>query len=125
MQILLDTHIYLWWLSDNKKLSLHARKLIANADIVYVSTVSLWEIGIKIKLGKLRGDIDAIIDGIYACGFRELPVIADHVRQLLSLPLHHHDPFDRMLIAQAMTEPLQLITVDQTLKPYSELVVMS
>lgn len=118
MRILLDTHIYLWWLTDDKKLSRPMRKVIEDAQIVYVSAVSMWEVAIKIKLGKLKGDINAIVDGIVACGFRELPVMADHARTLMSLPMHHQDPFDRMLIAQAMTEPLRLLTADKALEAY-------
>ena len=124
MSLLLDTHIYLWWLNDDKKLPQTLSKLIQNADRVYVSTVSIWEIGIKIKLGRFDADMNAIINGISACNFHELPLVSEHVRHLMQLPVHHTDPFDRMLIAQARCGPLHFLTADQTLTSYSELVVV-
>lgn len=122
MRILLDTHIYLWWLQDNPKLSLQARASIESATEVYVSSASLWEAAIKISIGKLDADIEALAAHIVLSGYIELPVIAKHSVQLTRLPELHRDPFDRMLVAQAMCEPLRLLTADQQLVGYSELV---
>jgi PIN domain nuclease of toxin-antitoxin system len=122
MRILLDTHIYLWWLQDNPKLSVQARKIIINADEVYVSSASLWEASIKISLGKLDANITDLEAQIIQSGFIELPVSAKHVLQLALLPAVHRDPFDRILVAQAMHEPLRLLTSDAQLTDYSDLV---
>lgn len=122
MRILLDTHIYLWWLQDSPKLSTQARSNIESATEVYVSSASIWEAAIKISIGKLEADIEALAAHIVKSGFIELPVLARHSIQLTRLPEHHRDPFDRMLVAQAMCEPLRLLTADQQLVAYSELV---
>lgn len=122
MRILLDTHIYLWWLEDHIKLSSKARELIQSADEVYVSSASIWEAAIKISIGKLEADISALAQQISLNGFIELPVSAKHASQIAQLPNHHRDPFDRMLVAQAMTEPLRLLSADTQVAQYSELV---
>lgn len=122
MRILLDTHIYLWWLQDHPKLSVFAREKIISATEVYVSSASIWEASIKIGIGKLEADIDALVEQIAENGFLELPVRARHAMQLTRLPEIHRDPFDRMLVAQAMCEPLRLLTADAQLAAYSELV---
>jgi PIN domain nuclease of toxin-antitoxin system len=122
MRILLDTHIYLWWLQDHPKLSLLAREMIVSATEVYVSSVSIWEAAIKVANGKLEADIVVLTDNIELSGFIELPVFAKHAMQLARLPDIHRDPFDRMLIAQAMSEPLRLLTADSQIAHYSELV---
>jgi PIN domain nuclease of toxin-antitoxin system len=120
MHILLDTHLYIWWLKDDKQLSKHARSLIVNADEVYISSASIWEAGIKIKLGKLDAKIDEFIDCIGTEGFQELSLTTKHTAFVTGLPPYHRDPFDRMLIAQAMSEPLILLTADKALKQYSQ-----
>lgn len=122
MQILLDTHIYLWWLNDDKQLSQKAREFIYEAETAYVSSVSIWEAAIKSGLGKLTVNIEELVDAIDNNGFTELPFTAIHAAKITALPLHHRDPFDRALIAQAMTEPLRLLTADKVLGQYSELV---
>lgn len=122
MRILLDTHIYLWWLEDHIKLSSKARELIQSADEVYVSSASIWEAAIKISIGKLEVDIAELAQQILLNGFIELPVSAKHAVQIAQLPNHHRDPFDRMLVAQAMTEPLRLLSADTQVAQYSELV---
>ncbi len=124
MRILLDTHLYLWWLADSPRLSETARERIRTADAVYVSSASLWEMAIKINLGKLQANLTEVAEQIHASGFEELPVLAAHAVQLLSLPNLHRDPFDRLLVAQALSEPLHLLTADQVLAGYSPLVVM-
>ena len=122
MRLLLDTHIYLWWLEDDSQLSKKARLLITNANAVYVSSVSIWEMSIKQGLGKLAVDINSLVLAIEMNSFLELPVSAQHAVVTSQLPLLHRDPFDRMLIAQAMYEPLQFLTADATLQQYSDLV---
>lgn len=123
MNLLLDTHIYLWALLDDKRLSRKARNLIENATMVYVSTASLFEIAVKIQKGKFTVDFEKVINNIEKSGFQELPILADHTKTLIDLPRHHGDPFDHLLLAQALSEPLQFLTADQPLSVYSELVI--
>lgn len=122
MHILIDTHLFIWWLKDDQHLSKKARTLIIDADIVYVSSVSIWEAAIKIKLGKLDVDLNKLVEAIETEGFVELPLTARQAAKVMQLPNYHHDPFDRMLIAQALTEPLRFLTADAALRQYSELV---
>lgn len=119
MRILLDTHIYLWWLQDHPKLSSLAREKIISATEVYVSSASIWEASIKIGIGKLEADIDVLVAQIAENGFLELTVSARHAAQLARLPEIHRDPFDRMLVAQAICEPLRLLTADMQVAAYS------
>ena len=88
------------------------------------SAVSIWEIAIKSALGKARFhySLDEITDGDRVTGFIELPIYSEHAAQVVRLPLHHHDPFDRLLVAQALTMPVKLVTADAALVPYSALV---
>lgn len=122
MNILLDTHIYLWWLEDSTQLSKKARHFINEAKCTYISAASIWEIAIKIGTGKLQGDLNKIISSINKNNFIELPIRFSHISSLVELPDIHRDPFDRMLIAQAISEPLKLITADKTLAVYSDLI---
>ncbi len=124
MNILLDTHIFLWSVTSEKAIPKVARDFIIRADKVYISSVSLWEIAIKAKLGKLSVDIDKLIEIITSSGFQELPLTAQHVLSVDQLPKPslHKDPFDRMLIAQAISEPLRFLTADKKLQKYSDLV---
>jgi PIN domain nuclease of toxin-antitoxin system len=122
MRILLDTHIVLWALLDSNKLSKKAHKIIESASEVYISPVSLWEIAIKVNIGKLQVDIIRIKEKIFESNYIELPLKFDHIFGLNNLPDIHKDPFDRILIAQALSEPLKLITADVLVKKYSELV---
>ena len=122
MRILLDTHIYLWWLQDHPKLSPAARATIVAASEVYISSASIWEASIKIGIGKLDADIDQLVAEIGNSGFRELPISARHAAMVTRLPDLHRDPFDRILVAQALCEPLRLLTADGMLRGYSELV---
>lgn len=124
MNVLLDTHLFIWWLKDDKRLSKKASTLISNAHEIFISSASIWEAGIKIQLGKLEVDINALVDSIEKEGFVALPITPLHASYVAKLPSHHRDPFDRMLIAQAICEPLHLLTVDEKLKAYSELVVL-
>ncbi len=122
MRLLLDTHIYLWWLIESADLPARARNLVNEAEAVFVSTVSIWEAGIKWQAGKLPVAPEALAAGISRCGFVELPVEMRHAVMVSTLPLHHRDPFDRMLIAQAMSEPMHLVTSDRVMENYSGLI---
>lgn len=122
MRLLLDTQIYLWFIADSSKLSVPARRRINGADEVYVSAASIWETSIKAAIGKLSVVQDDLVRGIEESGFVELPVLAKHAAFVVTLPPHHRDPFDRLLIAQAMQEPMHLLTADKTLKLYSSLI---
>ena len=122
MRLLLDTHIFLWYLAASRKLTKSVLTRIEMADVVYISAASIWEAGIKIKQGRLEANIDDLYEGIVSSGFVELPICAKHSVMAANLPEHHRAPFDRMLIAQAMCEPLRLITADGLLRQYSELV---
>jgi PIN domain nuclease of toxin-antitoxin system len=122
MKLLIDTHIYLWWLQDSAKLSEKARDQIQDATEVYVSSASIWEATIKASIGKLSVDVDQLVIEISRSGFQELPITAAHAAMVARLPDIHKDPFDRILIAQAMSEPLRFLTADGILKSYSELV---
>jgi PIN domain nuclease of toxin-antitoxin system len=123
MRLLLDTHIYHWSFYERGRLSQLACKLIDDAEEIFVSSASLWEIAIKVRLGKMKADPQELLDNLEESGFQELPVFAKHAILVAKLPLHHADPFDRLLIAQAMSEPLHLLTVDAQLQKYSELVI--
>jgi PIN domain nuclease of toxin-antitoxin system len=123
MRLLLDTHIFLWSVNDDPKLSQQARSLILDADEVFVSSASIWEASIKAGLGKLDVDVNLLVNEIANSGFLELPVRASHAAQVRSLPDIHRDPFDRLLIAQAITEPLRLVTADGYLERYTDLVI--
>jgi PIN domain nuclease of toxin-antitoxin system len=123
MRLLLDTHVYIWAVMDSRKLTQAARKLIVDADEVFVSSASIWEASIKVGLGKLDVDVNRLVSEIEGSGFVELPVRAVHAALVRDLPEIHRDPFDRILVAQAMSEPLRLITADVHLAAYSELVI--
>ena len=123
MPLLLDTHILLWLMEDNPKLSRRARSLMLNAAEVFVSSVSVWEIAIKSRLGKLEEDPEMIVEKLEAAGLRELDVTYRHALATSKLPPVHADPFDRLLIAQAIVEPMHLLTADAKLTAYSQLVI--
>ena len=124
MRLLLDTHIYIWAVAGNRRLSASARRMIVDANDVFVSAASIWEAAIKTGLGKLDADPDLLASEIARSGFIELPVRAAHAAMVRKLPDIHRDPFDRLLIAQALVEPLRLLTSDESLAAYSDLVVL-
>ena len=112
MSFLLDTHIVLWWLSDDPLLPSAAREAIASADSeVLVSAATAWEIALKQAAGRLEAPAD-LLEAVEANDFETLPITAAHAIAAGALPPHHSDPFDRMLIAQARAESLTLISVD-------------
>jgi PIN domain nuclease of toxin-antitoxin system len=127
MRMLLDTHVLLWALGEPAKLPPAARRSIVDpGNEVLFSAASIWEIAIKAQLGRADfvANADEIARAAVDSGFDELPVRAQHAALTARLPLHHRDPFDRILVAQAMTEPARLVTVDAALRPYTELVVV-
>jgi len=125
MRLLLDTHILLWALITPKRLAKGAQTAIENANNeVMFSAASIWEIAIKSTLNKVDFGVspDEIVAAAIASGFTELPVGSAAAAHVSKLPPHHRDPFDRILVAQAITEPATLYTADSKLKIYSELV---
>jgi len=123
MRVLLDTHVFLWAVAGSSKLKAPARRLIEEAEEVHVSSASIWEVAIKSRLGKIDADVNELVTAITASGFVELPVRAAHAAATHSLAMHHSDPFDRILVAQALTEPLRLLSADAMLVRYSDLVI--
>jgi PIN domain nuclease of toxin-antitoxin system len=123
VKVLLDTHCLLWLMQENPRLNRNARSQIAQASEVYVSSASIWEIGIKWRLGKIEEDPQIVADQLDAAGLVELQVTNRHAIASSRLPLLHNDPFDRLLIAQAITEPLHFLTADAHLAAYSPLVI--
>lgn len=121
MKLLLDTHALLWWLSDDARLGQQARALIADpGNAVLVSAVSLWEIVVKVRVGKLDADIGEIATAIERQGFGVLGIDPAYLTVLAGLPLHadHRDPFDHLLIAQAITEGATFVSEDRNTPRY-------
>ena len=118
MRLLLDTQVFLWAVTANRRLKPSNREFLSRADAVYVSAASIWEIAIKARLGKIEADVAYLVDAIDRSGFYELPVSAAHAAAVAKLPPHHHDPFDRLLLAQAFLEPLRFVTADSALQAY-------
>jgi PIN domain nuclease of toxin-antitoxin system len=123
MRLLIDTQIFIWAVIDSDRLSGQTRQIMIDATDVFVSAVSIWEIAIKAKLGKLEGDPRAFEAAIAESGFHELVITARHACMVHELPLYHRDPFDRLLVAQALSEPFRLLTADNQLAKYSELIM--
>jgi len=120
--LLLDTHVVLWWQRDDRRLGREARDAIATADVVWVSAVSGWEVAIKTALGRLGLD-EPFAALIAADDLTELPMTLAHTGRLQELPVHHTDPFDRMLVAQALSEQATLVTHDRAFEPYGPKVI--
>lgn len=119
MNLLLDSHVFLWWLAESPKISADARQAIADpASIVYVSAATIWELSIKAALGKLDLDGANLVEEIEENDFVELPMTARHSFTAANLPRHHEDPFDRMLIAQSKIEDLTIVTRDSAFRAY-------
>lgn len=124
MRLLLDTHALLWWLSDDDQLGQYVRDLIADpANDVLVSVVSLWEIQVKVRAGKLTADMPGILKEIEAQAFELLPISQAHLVHLGTLPAHHKDPFDHLLIAQAIVEAAIFVSEDRHIPDYAVQVV--
>ena len=124
MRVLLDTHVFLWAATDSRKLKQAVRNVLRQASEIYVSAASIWEVAIKRRLGKIDADPGALVAAIEPSGFLPLAVAPRHAALVEALPDHHRDPFDRILIAQALVEPLHLITADRALSAYSDLVMV-
>jgi PIN domain nuclease of toxin-antitoxin system len=116
-RLLLDTCTFLWWQADDSKLTAAPRLVIGDAADVFVSAATAWEIAIKVGLGKLRVP-DAVSAVLPVFGFTELPITIAHTERAAALPLHHKDPFDRMIIAQAQHEDLLIVTHDRAFGAY-------
>lgn len=117
MRLLLDTHVLLWALGDPARLGRKTRALIERSDVL-VSVASLWEISIKATLGKLKANPHEVMDAIVPSGFDVLPIHAEHAVEVFALGTLHGDPFDRLLVAQARAERLELLTFDTTLQAF-------
>ena len=125
MRLLLDTHVLLWWLADDRSLPQTAGPLIRDpGNVVFVSSVSMWEIWLKQSVGKLSLPT-GFEERLERESFERLPLTAAQTRQVALLPWHHRDPFDRMLVAQALTENLTLLTADSVLASYGDCVYLA
>lgn len=125
MRLLLDTHFALWWQTGDPRVTEEVRQRVETADEVSVSQVSLWELTIKAGLGKLRIDLPVFAAQVEAMGFAWLPIDKAHILKLAELPSFddHRDPFDRLLVAQSLAEPLILLTVDSKLARYGSTIL--
>lgn len=127
MNLLLDTHVALWAITDNPNLSSRARELLlAQRNTVWVSAVSVWEVAIKHGLG--RGDMPVsgqnALSYFRQAGYHLLAIEPEHAAAVEELPGHHQDPFDRLLVAQALVEPMRLLTHDAMVARYSDTVIL-
>ena len=119
MKYLLDTHALLWWMSGNERLKLATREVITSpSTTILVSIGSIWEILIKVRAGRLEANLTEIEQTIEEDGFERLPIKTAHLEVLASLPRHHRDPFDHLLIAQAVSEDATLISDDRVIRQY-------
>lgn len=123
MRLLLDTNALLWAMANNPRIDPVRELLLANENEVFVSSVSWWEIAIKIRIGKLEAHLPELRTAAQESGFIELPLLGSHAEMLATIPRHHNDPFDHMLVAQTMAEPMRLITGDAVLVKYTSLVI--
>ena len=124
MKLLLDSHAFLWWLNDDPKLSAEVRQVVSDpSSIIHVSAATVWELSIKAGLGKLDLGRSDLVEQMQINDFAKLPVTARHALVAGALPRHHHDPFDRMLIAQAQVEGLTVVTRDSAFRDYGVAIV--
>lgn len=123
MRLLLDTNALLWALTNAPRIDAVRNLLLAEENDIFVSTVSWWEIAIKTRIGKLEAHLPALRSAAVESGFLELPLLGSHAEALADLPKYHNDPFDHMLLAQAMSEPMRLISGDGVLSRYTPLVL--
>jgi PIN domain nuclease of toxin-antitoxin system len=124
MEYLLDTHSFLWFINGDEQLSGKAKNAITDPDAIkHISIASFWEIAIKVNLGKLSLDMayQDLRQQVVANGFEILPITFEHTIELISLDLHHRDPFDRIIIAQALSENLVVISKDGNFTRYNKL----
>ena len=122
MRVLVDTHVFLWWVEGDRRLPVKARAALADRDNECLfSLVSAWELAIKAGLGKLKLALPVtryVVEHVAANGFQTLDIRMAHVGRVESLPTHHGDPFDRLLIAQALEEKLPVVTADPVFRDY-------
>lgn len=121
MKLLVDTHAFIWFVEDDKNLPSHIRKELENTDNALIfSIASLWEMTIKMSLGKLivNFKIEEVIEKISDNGFEILPVLPEHIIKLSQLPFIHRDPFDRMLISQGLSENIKIVSKDEIFDDY-------
>lgn len=122
MRLLLDTHVFLWYVWDDPKLNANAIDLVENPDNEkYVSMASLWEMAIKVSIGKLeltRPFERLLPELIYGNGFELLPINVAHTAAVSAMPFHHKDPFDRLLVAQSLVEGIPILSADAVLDAY-------
>lgn len=118
MKLLLDTHAALWWLADDARIGHDAeRELSDSTNRVLLSAAVIWEVAIKRSLGKLQAPAD-LAQTLLDAGAQPLPVTLDHAAAVEALPWHHRDPFDRLLVSQALTEGVAIVSQDARLQPY-------
>jgi PIN domain nuclease of toxin-antitoxin system len=122
MKVLLDTHTFLWWITDDRRLSLRAREVISNEENeLFISAATGWEIAIKVRIGRLELPDDPqrfVPEQLRINAFKPLPIGMDHALHVSILPDHHRDPFDRMLIAQAQVEGMPIVSADPNIEKY-------
>ena len=127
MRVLLDTHAFLWWITDDKQLSKQAREIMRdNNNTLYLSAASGMEMAIKAKLGKLEIEEPVpqyIAEQLHQNAIQTLAVQMSHALHVYTLPYHHRDPFDRLLVAQSQLEKLPLLTIDSKIKQYDVQVI--
>ena len=126
MNLLLDTHVALWAIADSSRLSQEARELIISPrNTVWISAASIWEIAIKyaLKRGDMPISSQDAMRYFSASGYQYLPIEAEHASAVGSLPAHHQDPFDRILVAQALVEPMRLMTHDAQVALYGDTII--
>jgi PIN domain nuclease of toxin-antitoxin system len=124
MRLLLDTHILLWALTKDDRLGATARMILDSHNDVMVSTVSYLELAIKASQGKIDVDVVELRKAVARSGFEEVSIQGKHAEILGQLPWYHKDPFDRILVAQALAEPMRLLTVDPQVARYSDTVLL-
>ena len=124
MRLLLDTHILLWALAGDPRLGKAEALILDPANSISVSIASYMELAIKASQGKIDINLTEIRSAVAECGFDELPVNGAHAEALAELPWYHKDPFDRILVAQSLAEPLRLISVDTQVARYSDTVIL-
>jgi PIN domain nuclease of toxin-antitoxin system len=119
VRLLLDTHALLWWLADDARLGRQARRLIEDpGNDVAVSVASMWEIVVKVRIGKLEAEIGEIARAVEREGFAVLAITTPHLLTLAELPMHHRDPFDHLLVAQAIGEDATFVSEDRNASRY-------
>ena len=122
MKFLLDTHTFLWFIEDNSQLSTKAKTLLESEASLFISVASLWEMAIKISISKLtltQPFVTFVPDQLEKSAIDILPISVEHLALVATLALHHRDPFDRLLVAQAILEALPIVSIDSKLDAYS------